>query len=61
MTEKKKNNKNVDICILNRHYEYMLIQKYWKFYHPKKWKFSDKTFWYFFSSISAQSIDLGTR
>ena len=29
------------------HYENMPFQIYWKFYHLKKWKFSDKKFWYF--------------
>ena len=45
--------------MLNRtHYENMPIQIYWKFYHKKKWKFSDKKILYFFY-ISAQNIDCG--
>ena len=40
--------KNYDIVFIPKpHYENMPIQIYWKFYH-QKWKFSDKTFWYFF-------------
>ena len=32
---------------------------YWKFHHPKNWKFSDiKKNWHFFH-ISAQNIDCG--
>ena len=34
--------------VSDTHYEKKKpIQIYWKFYHPKKWKFSDKKFWYF--------------
>ena len=38
------------------HYDYMPIQKYWKF-TTKKWKFSDKNSNIF--HISAQNIDCG--
>ena len=37
------------------HYENMPIQIYWKFYHQKKWNFSDKKSDIF--HISAQNID----
>ena len=40
------------------HYENMPIQTYWKFYRPKKWKFSDKKNLKIFN-ISAQNIDCG--
>ena len=33
--------------------------KYTETFTTKKWKFSDKKFWYF--SIIAQNIDCGTR
>ena len=39
------------------HYENAPIQIYWKFYHKKKWKFSDKNSDIF--HISAQNIDCG--
>ena len=39
------------------HYENTPIQIYWKFYHQKKWKFSDKNSDIF--HISAQNIDCG--
>ena len=39
------------------HYENTPIQIYWKFYHHKKWKFSDKNSDIF--HISAQNIDCG--
>ena len=36
------------------------IQIYWKFYHQKNWKFSDKKIcFFFFFHISAQNIDCG--
>ena len=44
------------ICPLS-HYENTPIQIYWKFYHQKKWKFSDKNSDIF--HISAQNIDCG--
>ena len=40
-----------------RHYENTPIQIYWKFYHQKKWKFSDKNSDIF--RISTQNIDCG--
>ena len=43
--------------ILLSHYENTLIQKYIKFHHQKKWKFSDKNSDIFY--ISAQNIDCG--
>ena len=42
---------------LRSHYENTPIQIYWKFYHKKKWKFSDKNSDIF--HISAQNIDCG--
>ena len=39
--------KIVDLIGLFWHYENMPVQIYWKFYTTKKWKFSDKKFWYF--------------
>ena len=39
------------------HYENTPIQIHWKFYHQKKWKFSDKYSDIF--HISAQNIDCG--
>ena len=39
------------------HYENTPIQTYWKIYHQKKWKFSDKNSDIFY--ISAQNIDCG--
>ena len=39
------------------HHENMPIQIYWKFYHQKNWKFSDKNSDIFY--ISAQNIDCG--
>ena len=39
------------------HYKNKPIQIYWKIYHPKKWKFSDKNSDIFL--ISAQNIDCG--
>ena len=39
------------------HYENKPIQTYWKFYHQKKWKFSDKNSDIF--HYSAQNIDCG--
>ena len=39
------------------HYENTPIQMYWKFYHPKEWKFVDKKSDIF--HISAQNIDCG--
>ena len=41
-----------------KHYENTPIQIYWKFYHQKHWKFSDKNSDIFFY-ISAQNIDCG--
>ena len=43
--------------IIVTHYENMPIQIYWKFYHQKNWKFSDKNSDIFY--ISAQNIDCG--
>ena len=39
------------------YYENTPIQIYWKYYHQKKWKFSDKNSDIF--HISAQNIDCG--
>ena len=41
--------------LYEEHYENTPIQIYRTFYHQKKWKFSDKKFWYFL--ISAQNTD----
>ena len=34
----------------DKHYKNITIQIYWKQITTKKWKFSDKKFWYFFFS-----------
>ena len=46
-----------DLTFHAHHYEKTPIQIYWKFYNPKKWKFSDKNSDIF--HISAQNTDCG--
>ena len=52
-------NQTQHIKDISEHYENMLVQIYWKFYHPKKWKFSEKKKKSDIFHISAQNIHCG--